>query len=183
MKVSPTALPEVLLFEPEVFRDARGFVVESFNQRVFEAALGQAARFVLDVHSRSLRGALRGLHYQLPPHAQGKLVRVMAGRVFDVAVDVRRSSPNFGHWFGVELNAEQAQQVWIPPGFAHGFLALSETADVLYKTTSYYAPGAAGSVRWDDPDIGIEWPQTDLPPTLSARDAQAPRLAEALVFD
>ena len=183
MKVSPTALPEVLLFEPEVFLDGRGFVVESFNQRVFEAAVGRAANFVLDVHSRSRRGVLRGLHYQLPPCAQGKLVRVIAGRVFDVVVDVRRSSTNFRRWFGVELDAEKPQQVWIPPGFAHGFLALSETAEVLYKTTSYYAPRTERSVRWNDPDIGIEWPRMDSAPTLSARDAQAPALAEALVFD
>lgn len=183
MKVSPTALPEVLLFEPEVFRDARGFVVEFFNQQAVEAALGHAVTFVLDVHSRSTRGVLRGLHYQLPPCAQGKLVRVIAGRVFDVVVDVRRSSPNFQRWFGVELNAEKPQQVWVPPGFAHGFLALSETAEVLYKTTSYYAPRTEGSVRWNDPDIGIEWPRMDSAPTLSARDAQAPALSEALVFD
>ena len=183
MKVSPTALPEVLLFEPDVFRDARGFVVESFNQRAFEAAVGHAANFVLDVHSRSQRGVLRGLHYQLPPCAQGKLVRVIAGRVFDVVVDLRRSSTNFRRWFGVELDAEKSQQVWIPPGFAHGFLALSETAEVLYKTTSYYAPRTEGSVRWSDPDIGIDWPQIGGPPTLSARDAQAPGLAEAPVFD
>ncbi|MGV8824487.1 dTDP-4-dehydrorhamnose 3,5-epimerase [Methylibium petroleiphilum] len=183
MKVSPTDLPEVLLFEPDVFRDARGFVVESFNQRAFEAAVGHAANFVLDVHSRSQRGVLRGLHYQLPPCAQGKLVRVIAGRVFDVVVDLRRSSTNFRRWFGVELDAEKSQQVWIPPGFAHGFLALSETAEVLYKTTSYYAPRTEGSVRWNDPDIGIEWPRMDSAPTLSARDARAPGLAEAVTFD
>jgi dTDP-4-dehydrorhamnose 3,5-epimerase len=183
MRVSPTSLPEVLLLEPEVVRDARGFVVETFNQRVFEATVGDAANFVLDVHSRSQRGVLRGLHYQLPPCAQGKLVRVIAGRVFDVVVDVRRSSPNFRRWFGVELDAEKPQQIWIPPGFAHGFLALSETAEVLYKTTSYYAPGTEGSVRWNDPDIGIEWPRMNSAPTLSARDAQAPALADALVFD
>lgn len=183
MRVSPTSLPEVLLLEPEVVCDARGFVVESFNQRVFEAAVGHTANFVLDVHSRSQRGVLRGLHYQLPPCAQGKLVRVIAGRVFDVVVDMRRSSPNFRRWFSVELDAEKPQQVWIPPGFAHGFLALSETAEVLYKATSYYAPRTEGSVRWNDPDIGIEWPRMDSAPTLSARDAQAPALADALVFD
>lgn len=183
MKATPTTLPDIVVLEPEVFQDARGFVMEIFNQQAVEAALGQAVNFVLDVHSRSQRGVLRGLHYQLPPCAQGKLVRVIAGRVFDVVVDVRRSSPNFRRWFGVELAAERPRLLWIPPGFAHGFLALSETAEVSYRTTSYYAPGAEGAVRWDDPEIGIEWPPMDSPPTLSARDAQAPGLAEAPVFD
>lgn len=182
MKVTPTSLPEVLLFEPEVFRDARGFVVESFNHRVFEAALGRAARFVLDVHSQSLRGVLRGLHYQRPPHTQAKLVRVSTGCVYDVAVDLRRSSRRFGQWTGVELSAEQGQQLWIPQGFAHGFLVLSESAEVQYKATDYYEPHAEGAIRWNDPLIDIKWPALDVEPRLSLKDATAPTLARASVL-
>jgi dTDP-4-dehydrorhamnose 3,5-epimerase len=183
MKVVPTELPEVLILEPQVFGDERGFFMESFNQREFDAAVGDHVEFVQDNHSRSAKGVLRGLHYQLPPHAQGKLVRVAAGRVFDVAVDMRRSSPRHGRWVGAELSAENHRQVWIPPGFAHGFLVLSETADFLYKTSEYYAPQAEACVRWDDPSFGIAWPTTGLALRLSAKDAAAPVLANAPTFD
>ncbi len=183
MKITPTSLPEVLIVEPKVFGDARGFFTESWNEAVFNKAVGYDVRFVQDNHSRSARGVLRGLHYQLPPHAQGKLVRVVSGAVFDVAVDMRRSSPNFGRWGGVELSADNHKQLWIPPGFAHGFLVLSETADFLYKTTDTYAPQAEGCVRWDDPAIGVQWPATGVAPLLAEKDAKAPLLAEAKYFD
>ena len=178
MQVTPTTLPEVLLIEPKVFGDERGFFAETWNQRSFDAAVGRETRFVQDNHSRSRRGVLRGLHYQRPPHAQGKLVRAVAGAVFDVAVDVRRESPNFGRWVGCELSATNHRQLWIPPGFAHGFLVLSESADFLYKTTDYYAPASEGCVRWDDPAIGIAWPALDVAPTLAAKDRDAPPLAQ-----
>ncbi|HSV68800.1 MAG TPA: dTDP-4-dehydrorhamnose 3,5-epimerase [Methylibium sp.] len=183
MKVTPTDLPEVLILEPKVFGDARGFFMESFNQQAFDAAVGHHVDFVQDNHSRSARGVLRGLHYQLPPHAQGKLVRVTAGAVFDVAVDMRRSSPRFGRWAGVELSADNHRQLWIPPGFAHAFLVLSDSADFLYKTTDYYAPQAEGAVRWDDPAIGIAWPDAGTAPLLSAKDGAAPALTDARCFD
>jgi dTDP-4-dehydrorhamnose 3,5-epimerase len=184
LTVTPTDLPEVLIVEPRVFGDARGFFTESWNEARFNEATGNTLRFVQDNHSRSSRGVLRGLHFQLPPHAQGKLVRCVSGSVFDVAVDMRRSSPRFGRWAGVELSAENQRQLWIPPGFAHGFLVLSETADFLYKTTDYYAPQAEGSVRWDDPGIGVEWPLLEgLTPQLADKDAQAPLLAQARSFD
>ena len=179
MKITPTRLPEVLIVEPKVFGDARGFFSESWSERVFNQAIGYDVRFVQDNHSRSARGVLRGLHFQLPPHTQGKLVRVVSGAVFDVAVDIRRSSPNFGRWEGVELSAENQRQLWVPPGFAHGFLVLSETADFLYKTTDYYAPQCEGAVRWDDPAIGIEWPDTGVAALLADKDAKAPLLADA----
>ena len=183
LTVTPTALPEVLIVEPKVFGDARGFFTESWNEARFNEATGNTLRFVQDNHSRSARGVLRGLHFQLHPHAQGKLVRCVAGSVFDVAVDMRRSSPRFGQWVGVELTAENQKQLWIPPGFAHGFLVLSETADFLYKTTGYYAQQAEGSVRWDDPTIGIQWPDVGLAPLLADKDAKAPLLALAPTFD
>lgn len=183
MNVIPTALPEVLILEPRVFGDARGFFTESWNEQTFNKAVGHEVRFVQDNHSRSARGVLRGLHFQLPPHTQGKLVRVVSGAVFDVAVDMRRSSANFGRWVGVELSADNHRQLWVPPGFAHGFLVLSETADFLYKTTDFYAPQAEGCVRWDDPTIGIQWPQTGVAPMLAEKDAKAPLLAEAKYFD
>lgn len=183
MNVIRTAIPEVLIFEPKVFGDERGFFMESFNERAFREATGRDDPFVQDNHSRSARGVLRGLHYQLPPHAQGKLVRVVSGTVFDVAVDVRRSSPTFGRWVGVELSAGNHRQLWIPPGFAHGFLVLSESADFLYKTTDYYAPETEGAVRWDDPALGIEWPEAGVTPQLSAKDQSAPLLAQARTFD
>jgi dTDP-4-dehydrorhamnose 3,5-epimerase len=181
MNVIQTILPEVLILEPKVFGDERGFFMESFNQKAFDAAVGHPVTFVQDNHSRSARGVLRGLHYQLPPHEQGKLVRVTAGRVFDVAVDMRRSSAWFGQWAGVELSGENHRQFWIPPGFAHGFLVLSDTADFLYKTSAYYAPESEASVRWDDSTLGIAWPQADRP-LLSPKDAAAPGLAEAKYF-
>ena len=183
MKITATRLPEVLIVEPRVFGDARGFFTESWSEKVFNQAVGYDVRFVQDNHSRSARGVLRGLHFQLPPHTQGKLVRVVSGAVFDVAVDIRRFSPNFGRWEGVELSAENQRQLWVPPGFAHGFLVLSETADFLYKTTDYYAPQCEGAVRWDDPAIGIEWPNTGVPALLADKDARAPLLAEAKLFD
>jgi dTDP-4-dehydrorhamnose 3,5-epimerase len=182
MKVTPTALPEVLLLEPKCFGDERGFFMESFNQRQFDEAVGCPVSFVQDNHSRSTRGVLRGLHYQLPPHAQGKLVRVVSGAVFDVAVDMRRNSPAFGRWVGEELSEANHRQLWIPPGFAHGFLVLSETADFLYKTTDYYAPQAEASVRWDAPEIGIAWPSLGVPMQLSEKDRQASSFAEARTF-
>lgn len=182
MRVTPSELPEVLILEPKIFGDARGFFVESFNQRTFNAAIGRKVSFVQDNHSRSTRGVLRGLHYQLPPHEQGKLVRVVAGAVFDVVVDMRRSSPRYGRWAGVKLGADNHRQIWIPPGFAHGFLVLTESADFLYKTTHYYAPQAERSVHWNDPTIGIAWPDAGVLPMLSAKDAAAAPVSEAEPF-
>jgi dTDP-4-dehydrorhamnose 3,5-epimerase len=180
MKVIPTDLPEVLIIEPRVFGDERGFFLESYNRRDFNEAAGGDFDFVQDNHSRSARGVLRGLHYQLPPHAQGKLVRVTAGRVFDVAVDMRRSSPRFGQWVGVELSAENFRQLWIPPGFAHGFLVVSDQADFLYKATAQYAPSTERTLRWNDPTVAIDWPiQAGCQPSLSAKDSFAPALADA----
>ncbi len=181
MKATPLAIADVILFEPKVFGDARGFFLESFNQKAFDEATGSHYDFVQDNHSRSAQGVLRGLHYQLPPHAQGKLVRVVQGAVFDVAVDVRRSSPTFGQWVGAELTAENHKQLWVPPGFAHGFVVLSETADFLYKTTNYYAPAFERSVAWNDPHLAIEWP-LNAAPQLSGKDAEAPQWADAEVF-
>jgi dTDP-4-dehydrorhamnose 3,5-epimerase len=183
MNIIKTALEGVLILEPKVFGDERGFFMESFNQRAFDEAVGRHVAFVQDNHSRSARGVLRGLHFQLPPHAQGKLVRVTQGSVFDVAVDVRRSSPTFGRWVGVELSGTNHRQFWIPAGFAHGFLVTSDSADFLYKTTDYYAPQAEGAVRWDDPAVGVQWPLDGLQPLLSPKDAQAPLLAQAAHFD
>ena len=181
MNATPLAIPDVILFEPKVFGDARGFFFESFNKKLFDAATGGQYEFVQDNHSRSTKGVLRGLHYQLPPHAQGKLVRVVQGAVFDVAVDVRRSSPTFGKWVGAELTAENHKQLWVPPGFAHGFVVLSETADFLYKTTNYYAPAFERSIAWNDPHLAIEWP-LNVAPQLSAKDAEAPKWVDAQVF-
>jgi dTDP-4-dehydrorhamnose 3,5-epimerase len=184
MQVTATRLSEVLVFEPKVFEDARGFFMESFNERSFREATGFAGRFVQDNHSFSRRGVLRGLHYQIR-QPQGKLVRVASGHVFDVAVDMRRSSPNFGQWAGVELSADNRRQLWVPPGFAHGFLVLSETADFLYKTTDYYAPQHERSLVWNDAHVGIEWPLAQLgsQPVLSAKDAAAPAWTQAETFD
>jgi dTDP-4-dehydrorhamnose 3,5-epimerase len=179
MKATPTALDGVLIVEPKVFGDARGYFFESFNQQAFDAAVGAATNFVQDNHSHSARGVLRGLHFQVGAMAQGKLVRVVHGAVFDVAVDIRRGSATFGRWVGVELSAQNHRQLWLPPGMAHGFLVLSETADFLYKTTAYYAPQAERCIRWDDPAIAIDWPDVGAPPALSARDAAAPLLADA----
>lgn len=183
MQVRRCAIPDVCIVEPKVFGDARGFFFESFNQRDLEAALGRSMAFVQDNHSVSGRGVLRGLHYQLAPHAQGKLVRCVSGAVFDVAVDMRRSSPNFGRWVGYELSAENQRQLWIPPGFAHGFVVTSETADFLYKTSGRYAPECEGAVRWDDPTVGVAWPLEGITPQLSAKDVAAPLLADAKTFD
>jgi len=173
MQVTPTAIPDVLLIEPRVFGDERGFFYESFNQRAFDAAIGRPIVFVQDNHSRSAKGVLRGLHFQLAPHAQGKLVRVTQGSVYDVAVDIRRDSPTFGRWVGIELSGTNHRQLWIPPGLAHGFLVTSESADFLYKTTDYYQPAAERALRWDDPTLAIAWPDIGMDPTLSAKDAQA----------
>ena len=173
----------MLILEPRVFGDERGFFLESYNQKAFDDAVGHEVRFVQDNHSRSAKGVLRGLHYQLPPHAQGKLVRVTQGAVFDVAVDMRRGSPSFGRWVGVELSGQNHRQLWLPPGMAHGFLVTSDSADFLYKTTAVLRPEAERCVRWDDPAIGIDWPALDRAPVLSAKDAAAPRLADAPTFD
>lgn len=180
MKVTPTALPEVLLIEPQLFADPRGHFFESFNRQAFRAATGIDADFVQDNHSRSARGVLRGLHYQLR-QPQGKLARVVRGTVFDVAVDLRRSSPRFGRWVGVELSEENRRQLWVPPGFAHGFVVLSESADCLYKMTDYYAPQHERCIAWDDPALAVAWP-AGIKPLLSAKDAQGLALAEAEVF-
>jgi dTDP-4-dehydrorhamnose 3,5-epimerase len=180
MKVIASELPEVLILEPRVFGDERGFFYESFNARAFEQATGRTCEFVQDNHSRSQRGVLRGLHYQLQ-QAQGKLVRVTAGEVYDVAVDIRRSSPTFGRWSGVQLSAENKRQLWLPEGFAHGFLVLSEVAEVLYKTTDYYAPEHERCIRWDDPSLAIDWP-LDSAPQLSAKDQAGLSLADAELF-
>ena len=178
MKVTQTAIEGVLILEPKVFGDTRGFFFESFNQKVFNDAVGSDVNFVQDNHSRSAKGVLRGLHFQRPPHAQGKLVRVTQGAVFDVAVDVRPNSPTFGQWVGVELSGENHKQFWIPAGLAHGFLVTSDSADFLYKTTDYYAPQAEGCVRWDDTDLAISWPDIGMAPTLSGKDAAAMSLRD-----
>jgi len=181
MKVTATAIPEVLIIEPRVFGDARGFFYESFNQQAFNDATGTDYQFVQDNHSRSGKGVLRGLHYQIE-QPQGKLVRVVQGKVFDVVVDIRKRSPTFGKWVGVELSEENYRQMWVPPGFAHGFVVMSELADFLYKTTDYYAPEYERCIAWDDPDIGIEWPLAKngiAAPRLSVKDLQGKRLAEA----
>ena len=181
MKVTTTAIADVLLIEPRVFGDARGFFFESFNQKAFNDAVGAHIEFVQDNHSRSRRGVLRGLHYQLQ-QPQGKLVRVTRGSVYDVAVDIRRSSPTFGQWVGAELSEENHRQFWVPAGFAHGFVVLSEVADFLYKTTDYYAPEYERCIGWDDSTIGISWPALDVAPTLSAKDMAGSPLALAEVF-
>ncbi len=180
MKVVETSIPDVLIIEPKVFGDERGFFYESFNAAAFEAATGLKRQFVQDNHSKSQRGVLRGLHYQIQ-QAQGKLVRVVAGEVFDVAVDLRKSSPSFGRWFGTHLSAQNQHQLWIPEGFAHGFVVLSESAEFLYKTTDYYAPEHERSLLWNDPELGIEWP-FDEAPQLSAKDQAGKRLSDAELF-
>lgn len=183
MKVTPTRLPEVLVLEPRVFGDARGFFLESWNQRAFDEAAGAPVHFVQDNHSRSAQGVLRGLHYQLT-QPQGKLVRVVSGRVFDVAVDLRTSSPRLGQWVGVELSAENHRQLWVPPGFAHGFLVLSEQADFLYKASGYYQPSDERALAWNDGHVGVEWPldQISGPPTLSGKDQAAPAWGAAELY-
>jgi dTDP-4-dehydrorhamnose 3,5-epimerase len=180
VKVIATELPGVLILEPKVFGDARGFFFESFNQKLFDAAVGSPVTFVQDNHSHSSRGVLRGLHLQREPHAQGKLVRAMRGKVFDVAVDLRRDSPTFRRWLAVELDDVAHRQLWIPAGLAHGFVVMSESADVQYKTTDYYAPAAEISIRWDDRALAIAWPDIGMPFSLSAKDRDAPDLQAAL---
>ncbi len=179
MKVTPTAIDGVLILEPKVFGDARGFFMESFNQKVFNEAVGHEVVFVKDNHARSAKGVLRGLHYKLPPRAQGKLVRVTQGAVFDVAVDVREGSATFGRWVGVELSGENQRQLWMPPGMAHGFLVTTDSADFLYKTTDYYAPQSECCIAWNDPALAIEWPLNGLVPALSAKDQAGAAFGQA----
>ena len=179
--VTKTAIPDVLILEPKVFGDARGFFYESFNAKDFAESTGLDVGFVQDNHSKSAKGVLRGLHYQIQ-HAQGKLVRVVQGEVFDVAVDLRRTSPTFGQWVCVHLSADNHRQLWVPPGFAHGFVVLSDSAEFLYKTTDYWYPEHERSLLWNDPAIGIDWP-LDGPPLLAAKDAAGKLLAEAECFD
>jgi dTDP-4-dehydrorhamnose 3,5-epimerase len=181
MHIQATSIPEVLILEPKVFGDERGFFYESFNQRRFRELTGVGADFVQDNHSKSARNVLRGLHYQVR-QPQGKLVRVVSGEVFDVAVDIRRNSPTFGKWAGVVLSAENKRQFWIPPGFAHGFVVTSESAEFLYKTTDYWAPEHERCLAWNDPAIGIEWP-LDAAPVLSGKDQLGKLLADAELFD
>ena len=180
MNVRPTSLPDVLTIEPKVFGDERGFFFESFNDRAFEAAVGRRVAFVQDNHSRSVRGVLRGLHYQLQ-HPQGKLVRVTTGEVFDVAVDLRRASPTFGRWTGATLSADNKRQLWIPEGFAHGFVVLSEFAEFLYKTTDYWHPDDERTIAWNDPTLAVEWP-VSVAPNLSKKDQAGAAFDEAEVF-
>jgi dTDP-4-dehydrorhamnose 3,5-epimerase len=181
MKVIATAIPDVMILEPKVFGDARGFFMESFNEKVFRELTGVTLPFVQDNHSRSGRGVLRGLHYQVR-QPQGKLVRVVRGAVFDVAVDIRRASPSFGRWVGVELSEDNNRQLWVPPGFAHGFLVLTESADFLYKTTDYYAPEHERCLLWNDPAVGVQWPAVDGAPLLSGKDQAGLTLDRAEVF-
>ncbi|ABF09605.1 dTDP-4-dehydrorhamnose 3,5-epimerase [Cupriavidus metallidurans] len=182
LTVTRTAIPDVMIIEPKVFGDARGFFFESFNQKAFGEATGLDLEFVQDNHSRSAKGVLRGLHYQIQ-QPQGKLVRVVRGRVFDVAVDIRKQSATFGKWVGVELSEDNHRQFWVPPGFAHGFVVLSESADFLYKTTDYYAPQFERTIAWNDPEIGIEWPQMNVVPLLSAKDQAGVSLSSAELFE
>ena len=178
MKVTPTAITDVLIIEPKVFGDVRGFFYESFNQKAFNEATGLNLNFVQDNHSRSAKGVLRGLHYQVQ-QPQGKLVRVVRGAVFDVAVDIRKASPTFGQWVGLELSEDNCRQLWVPPGFAHGFLVLSESADFLYKTTDYYAPEHERCIAWNDPEIDIEWPLEGTVPLVSGKDAAGQSFRDA----
>ncbi len=182
MKTEPTPLDGVLIIEPRIFADDRGFFFESYNRQAFADATGFGGEFVQDNQSRSVRGVVRALHYQLPPDAQGKLVRCIRGEVFDVAVDIKRSSPSFGQWTGAVLSEENHRQLWVPAGFAHGFIAMSDVADVLYKTTGYHAPDSERSIRWDDPTIDIDWPDVDVEAILNERDLAAPTLDLAEIF-
>lgn len=174
-------IPEVILFEPKAFSDERGLFFESFNQRLFDEIVGDAVVFVQDNHSVSRKNVVRGLHYQLPPHAQGKLVRVVHGAVYDVAVDLRKNSPSFGQWVGAHLTAENRRQLWVPEGFAHGFVALEDNTEFLYKTTRFYAPGSERSIRWDDPDLGIKWPFPGRP-IVNPKDQEAHSFRSADYF-
>lgn len=182
MQIVRTEIPDLLIVEPTVFNDDRGFFLESFNQREWEKQTGLKTSFVQDNHSRSTRGVLRGLHYQLPPAAQAKLVRCIVGEIFDVAVDIRRSSPTFGQYYGCSLSAENKKQLWIPEGFAHGFMVVSEVAEVQYKTTAYYAPETDRSILWSDPELNIVWPD-DVTPVLSAKDQAGRLLCDADLFE
>lgn len=181
MNIIKTDIPNVLIIEPKVFGDERGFFYESFNQKAWEETTGLKTRFVQDNHSRSVKGVLRGLHYQLPPAAQGKLVRALVGEIFDVAVDIRKSSPNFGKWVGHKLSAENKLQMWIPEGFAHGFLTLSPFAEVSYKATNYYSPGSERGIRWNDASLAINWP-VSIDRSLSDKDATAPLFQDSDLF-
>jgi dTDP-4-dehydrorhamnose 3,5-epimerase len=181
MKVTPLSIPDVLLIEPQVFGDERGFFFESFNQNKFEEVISKKINFVQDNHSKSVKGVLRGLHYQLPPKAQGKLVRVIQGEVFDVVVDLRKSSPTFGKWVGEIISADNKKQIWIPEGFAHGFVTLSDTAEFLYKTTDFYSKEHEQAIRWNDETIGIQWPIKDI--SLSAKDETAQSFKEVGYFN
>lgn len=183
MKLVRTVIPEVVVIEPKIFNDARGFFYESFNQQAFNEATGTNYQFVQDNHSKSSRGVLRGLHYQLSPKAQGKLVRVVQGKVWDVAVDIRKGSPTFGQWVGEELSADNHKQLWIPPGFAHGFITLSDTAEFLYKTTDYYSPEHERAIRWDDPQLAIAWPLSAVDIQVSVKDQQAVGFDQVELFD
>ena len=180
MQIIPTELKDVFVIEPRIFGDDRGFFYESFNKKTFEKTIGHKVNFVQDNHSRSAKNVLRGLHYQIQ-QAQGKLVRVVKGAVFDVAVDIRKTSPSFGKWAGIELSAENKKQLWVPPGFAHGFLVLSESAEFLYKTTDYYAPEYERCIIWNDADLNIHWP-IDSPPILSSKDQQGVQFSDAETF-
>lgn len=183
MKVIPASIPDVLIIEPRVLGDSRGFFLESFNQKNFSQATGLGVNFVQDNHSRSVKGVLRGLHYQIR-QPQGKLVRVVRGAVFEVSVDIRRSSPSFGQWAGVELTDDNYRQVWVPPGFAHGFYVLSDSADFLYKTTDYYVPDFERILAWNDPEVAISWPfDPDTQPIISAKDRQGVSLTDAELFE
>lgn len=179
MQATRLSIPDVILFTPKVFGDERGFFFESFNLQTFEQLTGVKRNFVQDNHSKSQKGVLRGLHYQIPPKAQGKLVRVVQGEVFDVSVDIRKNSPTFGQWVGVTLSADNKQQLWVPEGFAHGFVTLSETAEFLYKTTDYYAPECERCIAWDDAAIGISWPLSETP-VLSSKDMEGMSLLDAI---
>lgn len=181
MKVTPLAIPDLLLIEPQVFGDDRGFFFESFNQKKFEEAIGKKINFVQDNHSKSVKGALRGLHYQLPPKAQGKLVRVIEGEVFDVAVDLRQSSPTFGKWVGEIISSDNKKQIWIPEGFAHGFITLSESSQFLYKTTNLYSAEHERTIQWNDKVLGIEWP-INIMPILSKKDLEASSFDQSIYF-
>lgn len=189
MNFTKTPIDGLLVLEPKVFHDSRGWFSESFNQTVFNASVGnnpetnQPYQFVQDNHSFSHQGVLRGLHYQLPPFAQGKLVRVVQGKVWDVAVDIRKSSPTFGQWFGLELSAENGKQFWIPPGFAHGFLTLSESAQFLYKTTALYDKASEGAIVWNDEDLNIAWPNIAVDKIVNEKDSQASTIQQIQVFD
>lgn len=187
MRVEKTKLDGLFIVHPQVFGDERGWFMESFNQQRFESVFEElnlpVPNFVQDNHSKSSRGVLRGLHYQLPPKAQGKLVRVVQGKVWDVAVDIRKGSPTFGQWVGEELSADNHKQLWIPPGFAHGFITLSDTAEFLYKTTDYYSPEHERAIRWDDPQLAIAWPLCTTDIQISAKDQQAVAFSQAEVFE